>query len=193
MAPVLTILVGALALVVALLFAIVVELCRDVRQLRDALGILDRPMEIDLGDALGGAPSAFGLPRPLDDLPAGIVLFLSDRCATCDALASGLAGSVPRSVWIVVEAQGPQAAHDFLTRHDLVSAPRVCVDVASEIAGRLGLRTTPVAFRLSEGRITGATTVPSSRYLSSIVPNPIRLERSTSSVLKEEISYDKIV
>jgi hypothetical protein len=188
MAPITMIILGVFALIVLLLFGIVVELCRDVRQLRDALGILDRPLEVDIGDVAGSAPSSYGLPRPLDSAAAGIILFLSDRCATCHGLASGLAGTLPPGVWLVLEVQGLQAAEEFLGRYNMTRAPRLSVDVAGTIAGSIGLRTTPVAFRVSEGRITGATTVPSSRYLASITPTQIRLERSASLILKEEIS-----
>ena len=49
------------------------------------------------------------------------------------------------------------------------------VDVADAIASRIGLDMTPVGFRVEDGRIVNATTVPSQRYLSSILPKPIRL------------------
>lgn len=193
MATVLIISVSLLALLVAVLLGIVVELCRDVHQLRDALGILDRPLEIDLGDAVGAPPSSFGLPAPLDTAAAALVLFLSDRCATCHALAAGLSGTVPGPVWIVVESHSPNDGHEFLAKHNLVKAPRVGVDAAGAIAEKLGLRTTPVAFRVSQGRFSGATTVPSSRYLSSIVPTSIRLEPQQTSILKKELSYVQTV
>jgi hypothetical protein len=180
--------VAVLALLVFLLFGVVVELCRDVRQLREAAGILDRPLEVELEDVAGAKPSSFGLPRELDSVGSAVVLFLSDRCATCHSLAEGFAGTLPTGLWLVLEAKNPGSAEDFLASYGLTAETtgrRLTVDAAGEIARRLGLRTTPVGFRLHDGRFTSATTVPSRRYLSSIVPDRVRLERSVHSPLNE--------
>jgi hypothetical protein len=182
MATALTLAVGVLALLVFLLFGIVIELYRDVRQLREVAGILDRPLEVDLGDLVGTKPSSHGLPGALDSAPSAIVLFLSDRCATCHALAAAFGGALPPGLWIVLEAANPGAAQKFLASLGLNAASaegRLCVDAAGSIAERIGLRTTPVGFRVDNGRLAGATTVPSTRYLSSILPNRVRLERSS--------------
>lgn len=192
MAAAVTAAVGVLALLVFLLFGAVLELFRDVRQLREAAGILDRPLEVDLGDVAGTKPSRYGLPTVLDAAGSAILLFLSDRCGTCHALAAGLQGNLPRGLWVVLEARSPDSAQEFLTSYGLDRSnaeARVLVDVAGKIAERIGLRTTPVGFRVQSGRLVGATTVPSRRYLSSIIPDPVRLhrsvERSGSSPVKE--------
>lgn len=172
--------VGVLALVVFVFSGAVLELHRDVRQLREVAGILDRPLEVDLGEVADTRPSRHGLPAELDSAPSALVLFLSDRCATCHALAAGLGGRLPPGIWVVLEAPDPESARDFLRSHDLVAAEaegRVEVDLGAEIADRLGLHTTPVGFQVEAGRITRGTTVPSRRYLSTIVPNPVTLER----------------
>ena len=68
----------------------------------------------------------------------------------------------------------------FLNRYGLsetASSGRLMIDVGGEIAGHIGLQTTPVGFRVENGAITAATSVPSSRYLTSIVPEPIRLRQ----------------
>ncbi len=182
MATALMVVVGVLAVLVFLLFGIVIELYRDVRQLREVAGILDRPLEVALGDVLGTKPSSHGLPGALDSAASAIVLFLSDRCATCHALAAAFGGALPAGLWIVLEAANPAAAEKFLASHGLTAAStegRLCVDAAGSIAERIGLRTTPVGFRVDNGRLAGATTVPSTRYLSSILPNRVRLERSS--------------
>lgn len=174
--------VGVLALLVFLLLGVVIELHRDVRQLREAAGILDRPLDVDLGNLRGARPSGYGLPSALDVVGSAIVLFLSDRCGTCHALAAGLGGSLPAGLWMVVEARSPRSAEEFLARYDLTSHStegRLLVDVAGEIARGLGLRTTPVGFRVEHGRFVSATTVPSRRYLSSILSDRVRLERDT--------------
>jgi hypothetical protein len=173
--------VGLLALLVFVLLGIVLELLRDVRQLREAVGILDRPVDVDLGDVAGTRPSGYGLPAALDSIGSAIVLFLSDRCGTCHALAAGLRGSLPSGLWVVLEARSSRSTEEFLAKYDLTAASmngKLSVDVAGEIARRMGLRTTPVGFRVEDGRLVSATTVPSKRYLASILSDPVRLERS---------------
>jgi hypothetical protein len=49
---------------------------------------------------------------------------------------------------------------------------RVIVDPAGAVAGRIGLKTTPAGYRIVNGVFTEATTVPSIRYLASILPTP---------------------
>jgi hypothetical protein len=190
MAPAVIAAVGALALVVFLLLGIVLELQRDVRQLRDAAGILDRPLEIELGDVAGARPSRYGLPLSVDAAGAAVVLFLSDRCGTCHALARGLNGNIPAGLWVVLEARSPITAEEFLADYELDEQPpggRLLVDVEGMIARRIGLRTTPVGFRVENGRIVSATTVPSRRYLSSILADRVRLEPSAPSYVDRRL------
>ena len=177
MATVALIAVGVLALFVAVLFGALVELFRDVRQLRDALGILDRPLSVDLGPAAGTRPSTHGLPAELDAQHGALVLFLSERCETCRALAAGLAGPLPNGLWVVIEARDAEGAALFARAYGL-DGERVTVDVDGAIARSMGLNTSPVGFRVEHGVLTSAGTVPSSRYLTSILPEPVRLGRA---------------
>ena len=95
MVAALTVAVGLLALLVFVLAGAVLELNADVRQLREVAGILDRPLVVDIADVADTRPSSHGLPRVLDATASALVLFLSDRCATCHALAEGLRGELP--------------------------------------------------------------------------------------------------
>jgi len=181
MATVALIVVGVLALLMAVLFAALVEMYRDVRQIREAVGILDRPLDVEIGRVAGTRPGNYGLPRALDSATSALVLFLSDRCATCHALAAGFSKPLPSALWVVVDARNPETAADFLTRYGLSEAEssgRLLVDSGGEIAGRIGLQTTPVGFRIQDGVIASATSIPSSRYLTSILPEPIRLREA---------------
>jgi len=181
MATVLLIAVAALALLVALLFAALVEMYRDLRQIRDAIGILDRPVNIDIGQVAGTHPSEYGLPRALDSAGAAIVLFLSERCATCLTLAAGLVKPMPLALWVVFETRTATSAAMLLERYGLTETEtdgRVIADVGGEIAARMALHTTPVGFRVESGLITFATSVPSSRYLTSILPETFRLREA---------------
>lgn len=171
---------GVLALFVAVLLGALVELHRDVRQVRDALGILDRPLGVDLADVAGTKPGLYGLPQ-LDHIAAGLVLFLSERCATCRVLAMTFGGMIPKDLWVVLDGRGPALINTFLeqTGLDVVEAGgRLIVDVEGRIMSSLGLSTTPVGIRLENGVFTHATTVPSARYLTTILPEPIRLRRA---------------
>jgi hypothetical protein len=175
MAAIALIAVGALALLIFVLFWALVEMFRDVRQIRDALGILDRPMEVDIGAAAGTNPGSHGLPQQLDDAASALVLFLSDRCATCRILAAAMGGALPAGLWIVVEAASDDAAAAFVESHGLAPGlrnGRVIVDSEGAIAARLGLNMTPVAYRVERGLFKDAATVPSMRTLSSMIPSP---------------------
>lgn len=173
--------VAILALIVFVLCGVVYELFRDVRQLRDAAGILDRPLDVDIGAVAGTRPSSHGLPEALDSVTSGLVLFLSERCGTCRSIAAGLNGKLPPLLWIVLEAQSAEGAAGFIRSYDMASMARdgeLIVDVDGAIAARIGLDTTPVGFRLRDGRVVDATTVPSKRYLMSILPKPVALRRA---------------
>jgi hypothetical protein len=178
MATIAVVAVGVLALLVFVLFGALLELYRDVRQLRDVAGILDRPLDVDIGPAAGARPSVYGLPPQIDEQPAAFVLFLSVKCGTCNALAASFNGSPPPGLWVVVEAGSADEAASFLDLYRLARhavSGRVVVDLAGQIARRIGLTMTPVGFRVADGRLTTATTVPSSRYLVSVLPKPVRL------------------
>jgi hypothetical protein len=175
MAATVLIAVGILSLLVFVLFSVLVELFRDVRQIRDALGILDRPLPVDIGSVAGTPPSLYGLPGQLDDEPFALLLFLTDKCATCRVLASALGGTLPAGLWIVLEAATSQAAEGFLEKFAMTPGfgeERVFVDPAGAVAGRIGLKMAPVGYRIVNGVFTEATTVPSIRYLASILPAP---------------------
>ena len=180
--------VGVLALLVAILFAALVEMYRDIRQLRDALGILDRPIAIDARSVAGTRPSTYGLPIDLDSCPSALVLFLSDRCGTCGQIANGLGPEMPDRLWVVLEARNAESAELFLDRYRLTGAARVIVDAADAIARSIGLDTTPVGFHVKNGVFTAATTVPSTRYLNSILPDTMALGRASARLEYRSVS-----
>jgi hypothetical protein len=177
MASVTLALVAVLAILVFLMLGAVIELFRDVQQLRDALGILDRPLDVALGRVAGGSPTAYGLPAALDEAHFAIVLFLHDSCGTCRSLAAALDGRVPEGLWLVIEARDRVVAEEFLRRYGLSEGDsrRVVVDEGQRSADRLGLDIASVALRIQNGTIVSASTVPSTRYLRSILPSPLRL------------------
>jgi hypothetical protein len=186
-----TIILLVLAVVAIILFVMAsagVEMYRDIRQLREISGILDTPLNIDIGQVAQKPPSNFGLPFVLDEQAAAIVLFLNERCSPCRSIAASFDASakyLPNGLWIILEARTLEVATQFLHStplNYLQSDGRVIVDHEGEIARRIGLETSPVGFRIANGKISMATTVPSSRYLLSILPHSIRLKEPNSSI-----------
>lgn len=178
MATLALIAVGLVSLLVFVLFGALLEMYRDVRQLRDAAGILDRPLDVDIEPLVGTAPSEYGLPEALDSAASALLLFFSDRCLTCRVLASSLDKSLPSGLWVLAEAKNAQLAKKFMQLTNLITDDRVILDAGGEIAGRLGIDLSPVGFRIENGRFVSATTVPSTRYLFSILPAPIHLTKN---------------
>lgn len=184
MATPMMVFVAVLALIVFVLCGVVYELFRDVRQLRDAAGILDRPLNVELGAVAGTRPSSYGLPEALDSTATALIVFLSDRCGTCRSLAAGFGSHLPPGLWVVLEARSADSAAKFVASYGLsqmAEGGRFMVDPAGVIAGRIGLDVTPVGFRVEDGTIVNATTIPSKRYLFSILPKPVRLKRAQSA------------
>ena len=95
MAALALIAVGILSLVLFAFAHSALELFRDIRQIRDALGILDRPIDIEIGSARDASPADFGLPSELNDAQTAFVLFLSPKCSTCRVLAENIGGALP--------------------------------------------------------------------------------------------------
>lgn len=178
MATLALVLIACLAALNFLLFGALLELFKDVRQLRDIVGVLDRPLDVSIGPVAGTAPSQYGLPPGLDSANSALVLFLSDKCSTCGVLAASLREGLPHGLWVIVEAGTRHSAQAFLETFGLDKGQtdgRVSVDVDGAIASRIGLNTTPVGFHIKNGLVVNATTVPSVRYFQSIVPRSIQL------------------
>lgn len=152
----------------AVLLATQVELLRDMRQVRELTGLLDRPTILDIGDARGRPPLEVGLDgwSMSDRSDNGIILILSDRCVTCRALAAALDGAVPPGVHIVLTNPGGRPS-ELPTVWNLGS--RITEDTENRIVTALRINITPVAVIITDGRIVAAQTVPSTRQLYSLL------------------------
>jgi hypothetical protein len=177
-----------LAIILFVMAGAWLEMYRDIRQLREVSGILDTPLNIDIGQVAQKPPSDFGLPFVLDQQAAAIILFLNERCGPCRSIAASFDPSgkyLPDGLWIILEGRNDVVATQFLHStplKDMQSDGRVIVDHGGEIARRIGLDSSPVGFRIENGKIATATTVPSSRYLLTILPRPLRLKEPQSSI-----------
>lgn len=179
MATLTLIAVGIISLVLVVVLRAQLEMFRDVRQLRHAAGIMDRPLDVGIEAIAGTAPSEYGLPEALDSAPNALLLFFSDKCLTCRVIASSLNQSLPLGIWVLAQARDAAAAENFIDITGMVPHERVIQDLGGEIANRLGIDVSPVGFRIENGRFASATTVPSIRYLESIAPKPIKLKTAT--------------
>jgi hypothetical protein len=154
---------GALVL---LLLGSQVEMYRTIQQLREYSGLLDRPTPFEVGPE-GERPGSVGLPADLDSSANALVLFLSDRCSTCRALAAALDGAVPRDMTIVLDpGDGPDSELGMTYRLD---PGRTVLDRDRLIAGRVGVKATPAAVIVENGRMVRGTTVPSTRQLYALL------------------------
>ena len=164
-----------LAAVIFIGLGALVELFRQVQQIRRHLDLDDRPTPLDLGRLVGKPATTVGLPAELDRTRAAMVLFLTSKCATCRSIAAAFKGAVPLAMWVVVEPVSGDDADLFVEEFRLLGE-RTVVDRGGRIADRLGLDVTPSAVLVDGGRLQRAETVPSSRQAFAMLPlvRPLR-------------------
>lgn len=161
--------VAVLSVGLVILLGAQVEQFEQLKQLRRVLDLEDRSEPIDLGVVVGSRASAFGLPAQFDHVTDGLVLFLSNRCATCHVLAAALhGGDLPPRTWVVVVPISGDA-DNFIDKYEL-RGERILVDKQGEIVEQLGLSVTPSALIVQDGLVIGAHTVPSVKQLKASVP-----------------------
>jgi hypothetical protein len=182
--------VAVLGVLVVLLLGSQVEMYRDIAQIREYAGLIDRPIPIELGSSKGVKPSEVGLPEHLDSATSAVVLFLSDRCATCRSIASAFGGVVPQGVQLVIEPgsapPGAALAQSYGFRSD-----QVIVDWGRRITDRIGIEVTPAGIVVEQGRLVSASTLPSTRQVYSLMERvrTIRVgERAQADLLTMEES-----
>jgi hypothetical protein len=158
-----------LGVLLLLLLGSQIEMYRTLEQLREYSGLIDRPLPLDLPDER--TPSRVGLPDTLDSAVRSVVLLLSDRCGTCRSLAAHLDGSVNRDLILVVEpGPGGEGAGELALMYRL-DPERTIVDRDGSVSGGLGIKVTPAAVVIENGRLVRASTVPSTQQLDMILSN----------------------
>jgi hypothetical protein len=156
----------AVTFVVAVCAAALIEVFRQLAELRIALNLQDEaiPLSLRAGEL---STNEIGLPTALAAEPRTIVVFLSQKCATCLTIAEAFRGGSPVTVWFVLPS--PPAPTGLL--ETLVhSNERVVVDENDEIADKLGLHVTPCVLTTSYGEITRAQAVSSPRQVLGLIP-----------------------
>jgi hypothetical protein len=172
MTTVLLVLVCLFGALVVVLLGALVELFKQVQQVRAQLDVAGAaaPTPIDLKERQGVRPSSVGLPRALDEASGAIVLVLSDRCITCRAIAGLMQASVPPGIWVVAEPVSgvDEEAEEFVREFGL-GGDRTLVDRQSAIAEQLDLDVTPAAIYVENGQLQRAETVPSSQRFATVL------------------------
>ena len=158
-----TVAVIILTIALVVLLASQVELFRDVRDMRDITGLLDQPARLDVGALRGQTLDSIGAPALATS--SGVLLILSDRCATCRSLAAALDGAVPPNLQIILTNHGGEPSE--LTK--AWQLDRAFQDVDNRVASTLKISSTPAAVIVADGRIVRAQSVPSTRQLHALL------------------------
>ncbi|HEY7486704.1 MAG TPA: hypothetical protein VH912_19745 [Streptosporangiaceae bacterium] len=173
-------LVALLAIGEFLLFGALAEAYRDIRQIRRHFGMVDQPTPVDLGPLRDAAPSDLGLHPDLDAAVREVVIYVESRCGTCRRIVNSLDGGIPGGMWLVVIAESPAEAFDWLGQSgitpDSPAARRVMVAPADEVERRLGMLVTPLAIEIEHGRLVRAKSLPSVQQFYSLVPTTMTLD-----------------
>lgn len=176
---VLFVITGLLAVGEFLLFGALAEAYRDIRQLREQTGAIDQPLPVELGSARDEPPSSFGLPPELDGAVRAVVVYVDSRCGTCRTIVSSLNGGIPNGVWLNVIADSSDEAFAWLGEEGFEegrgAANRVIVASVGHVEQHLGVRVTPLAIEIENGRLARARTIPSVRQFYSMVPTTLTL------------------
>jgi hypothetical protein len=156
----------ALAFVIAVCCAALVEVFKNLEDIRVVLNLSDEPTPMVLSTAALRA-SDVGLPGELDREPEVIVVFLSSKCGTCRSIAEAFRGGAPATVWFVLSGASASAQlTDLLSE----SFDRLIHDPDDAIADGLGLNVTPSVVTTSFGAITRAQAVSSARQVLRMIP-----------------------
>jgi hypothetical protein len=172
--PVLFTIVALLAVGEFLLFGALAEAYRDIKQIREVSGLIDRPMPVDLGQARDKAPSRLGLHPELDSAVHAVAVYLDNRCGTCQSIVSSINGGIPEGIWLVIIAESAEKAFAWLGSAGLnegsAAARRVIVTSPEEAEQHLGGVATPLAIEIEHGRLVRARIVTSVRQFYGLVP-----------------------
>lgn len=182
----------ALILVVAivtvlqlLMFGAGIELLRQIQQLRMHAGLVDHSRTLDFNINFDTRSSSSWVFEPLSAARYA-VLFLSDSCATCVEIATGLppTGDIA-GLYIAVEAPDAESAAEFISNYGLSSRPFVHVDRDGALFSELGVSVTPSVVRFERTLATSSHTVPSSRQMDRVLDwlrnDPLRYRKLEES------------
>jgi hypothetical protein len=160
---------------------VLLEMVRQVSQVRRQLDLDNQPVLLSLGE-LAGRP----LPEPAraacsenGTVPDGALVLLSVNCTTCRLVASGLRDVRKRfehqKIVTVVQARNHDEAVEMLAGAGL-TWDEVVVDLENEYGAALGIDLRPVAVVVRDGIVSEGATVRNPRQLRELLE---RLEAPT--------------
>jgi hypothetical protein len=170
MEPVGFALIAVVAAAVCIVAIALVELYRDLEHLRQMVGAVDEPRTVNMVETIHTQPSEHGLPPALDGWESGAVILLADICGTCALLAAELSGRVPPNVHICLSARAEEDGLSWLDSTGMAEdRSSVTIDAGDRISTSMGIRTAPSFIRITQGRLAGARTIPSVRWLAPLL------------------------
>jgi hypothetical protein len=176
--------VALLAIGEFLLFGAVAEAYRDIRQMREQSGLIDRPMPVELGPVQDQPPSLIGLNPSLDSVVQAVAVYVDSRCGTCQSIVRSLSGGLPEAIWLVVIDESAEKAFAWLGSsgldQDSPAASRVIWASAESVERNLGGVATPLAIDIEHGRLARAKIITSVRQFYALVPATRTLVPSVS-------------
>jgi hypothetical protein len=158
-----------LAVAFAFVLAAQVEFSRQLEEIRRISNIGSQARLIDLRHTDGPLPDEV-LPREISSFEGNAHLFfLSSSCYTCEGIASLLLGTLPSSVWLVVDETPrlrPGAPLEALIEE---AGERVLRDDGS-LSEALGVHATPSLVVLESGVPTAGFVLSTAEQFREIVP-----------------------
>lgn len=157
------IIVSILALLVSLALLALIESFRQIEQIRQAIHLGEKPIELDIARAERTSTS-IGLPGEVGLEKGSVVVVLSTKCATCAKIADAFSIERPPSTWFVLPSS---AAHDPQFKA-LAGSNRTILD-DGHIPGRLGLEVVPSVLLFRQSVLIAAYAVSTVRQLRSLI------------------------
>ena len=160
----------ALAVLVVVQGLVLLEMVRQISQIRRVLDLDDRPVPISLGDHAG---------RPLREPTRsvlqngeGILVLLSTDCATCRLVASGLRDLldrfVERRIVTILQAHNQEEAAEMVAASGL-AGDEVVVDLDRSYGEALGVALRPAAVVVRDGTLIEGATIQNAHQLQQLL------------------------
>jgi hypothetical protein len=158
---------------------VLLEVLRQIAQIRQRLDLDNRPITISMGE-LSGAE----LPANIRDVwmrkartADGTLVLLTPACATCRLVAAGLQALIAHNgthpIVAILEAPDESRVRDFLEETGL-DAGDVVVDFDGRASAALALNVRPAAVIVRDFRITEAASVRNVDQLRNLIDTAFR-------------------
>jgi len=169
MTYVLTASVVVLALLVGCLFAALVEMFRQLEQLRENVGIADTARAIEFLRSYPLADLGISVPEDGAQIDRAAIVFLSDSCTTCASVAKSIPRKHTPRLRVVLHSYDEHAAQGWLSSLGLDALNTVQFDPTRSAALALGVTVVPCVVKFEDGHAVSAHTMPSGRLVKPLV------------------------